>query len=200
MASTEAGAAVLSSMQAIKEGIGGYNDVGDGSREQIDSSDEYDPAQDVQDISFPASQNHASSVESSNNASRPSSAVPQPRSPIQGFDSYTASDTTHQRSLHQDPIRSPKTIGISAVSADSLVPSTSSAPGVPKARLPHDTIGILEDRIKEDEKGDLDAWLSLINEYKRRNKLEDVRKVYDRFFAIFPQAVGILCFLTYILI
>jgi cleavage stimulation factor subunit 3 len=61
---------------------------------------------------------------------------------------------------------------------------------VPKARLPHDKTGILEDRIKEDPRGDLDAWLSLISEYRKRNKLDDARAVYDRFFKVFPQAVS----------
>ena len=59
----------------------------------------------------------------------------------------------------------------------------------PKARLPHDKIGILEDRIKEDPRGDLDAWQNLINEHKRRGKLEDARSVYERFLVVFPSAV-----------
>ncbi|TAQ85540.1 hypothetical protein B7494_g6137 [Chlorociboria aeruginascens] len=62
---------------------------------------------------------------------------------------------------------------------------------VPKARLPHDKIGILEDRIKEDPRGDLEAWLSLISEHRSRNKLDDARAVYDRFFKVFPQAAEI---------
>lgn len=60
----------------------------------------------------------------------------------------------------------------------------------PRARLPHDRIGILEDRIKDDPRGDMDAWLSLINEHKRRSKLDDARQVYDRYFAVFPSAVS----------
>lgn len=59
----------------------------------------------------------------------------------------------------------------------------------PKARLPHDKIGILEDRIKEDPRGDLDAWQILINEHKKRGKLEDARNVYERFLVVFPSAV-----------
>ncbi|KAL2072103.1 hypothetical protein VTL71DRAFT_11446 [Oculimacula yallundae] len=59
---------------------------------------------------------------------------------------------------------------------------------LPKARLPHDRIGILEDRIKEDPRGDMDAWLSLISEHRKRNKLDDARAVYERFFKVFPQA------------
>lgn len=60
---------------------------------------------------------------------------------------------------------------------------------VPKGRLPHDTIGILEDRIKEDPRGDLDAWQTLISEHRKRNKFDDARAVYERFFKVFPQAV-----------
>lgn len=60
---------------------------------------------------------------------------------------------------------------------------------IPKARLPHDKTGILEDRIKEDPRGDLDAWQSLISEHQKRNKLDEARAVYERFFKVFPQAV-----------
>ena len=68
----------------------------------------------------------------------------------------------------------------------------------PKARLPHDKIGILEDRIREDPRGDLDAWQSLIGEHKKRGKLEDARNVYERFLSVFPSAV--CCGLDYHLI
>jgi cleavage stimulation factor subunit 3 len=61
---------------------------------------------------------------------------------------------------------------------------------VPKARLPHDKTGILEDRIKDDPRGDMNAWLSLISEHQKRNKLDDARVVYDRFFKVFPHAVS----------
>lgn len=62
----------------------------------------------------------------------------------------------------------------------------------PRARLPHDRIGILEDRIKEDPRGDLDAWLNLIGEHRKRGKLDDARKAYERFFNVFPSCVSIL--------
>ena len=66
----------------------------------------------------------------------------------------------------------------------------SAAPSAPKARLPHDTIGILEDRIKEDQRGDLNAWLELMAEYRKRGKLDDARSIYERFFVVFPSAVS----------
>lgn len=64
------------------------------------------------------------------------------------------------------------------------------AVSVPKARLPHDKTGILEDRIKEDPRGDMEAWLLLISEHRKRNKLDDARAVYERFFTVFPHAVS----------
>jgi cleavage stimulation factor subunit 3 len=81
----------------------------------------------------------------------------------------------------------PQTLYSAGVSAQAV--------SVPKARLPHDTTGILEDRIKEDPRGDLDAWLSLISEHRKRNKLDDARAVYERFFKVFPQAVSPLAHL-----
>ncbi|CZS92531.1 related to mRNA 3'-end-processing protein rna-14 [Rhynchosporium graminicola] len=69
---------------------------------------------------------------------------------------------------------------------------TSAAPtqdgSLPKARLPHDRIGLLEDRVKEDPRGDIDAWVSLISEHRKRNKLDDARAVYERVLKVFPQA------------
>ncbi|KAL8996466.1 MAG: hypothetical protein Q9169_004016 [Polycauliona sp. 2 TL-2023] len=59
---------------------------------------------------------------------------------------------------------------------------------LPKARLPHDKIGILEDRTQEDPRGDMDAWLELISEYRRRNKIQEARATYERFFLVFPAA------------
>lgn len=61
---------------------------------------------------------------------------------------------------------------------------------VPKARLPHDRLGILEDKIRDDPRGDIEAWLSLITEHRSRHKLDEAREVYERFFKVFPQAVG----------
>jgi cleavage stimulation factor subunit 3 len=70
-------------------------------------------------------------------------------------------------------------------------PSNAGTPtsAAPKARLAHDTIGILEDRIMDDPRGDMDAWLSLIGELRSRNKKDDVRSVYGRLFKQFPLAV-----------
>lgn len=67
---------------------------------------------------------------------------------------------------------------------------TSPNESIPKARLPHDKIGLLEDRVKEDPRGNRRAWLSLIGEHRKRNKLDDARAVYERFLKVFPHAVS----------
>jgi len=56
-------------------------------------------------------------------------------------------------------------------------------------RLPHDKVGQLEDRIKDDPKADTDAWMTLIAHYKEKDQPDNARKVYERFFAVFPSAV-----------
>lgn len=59
-----------------------------------------------------------------------------------------------------------------------------------KSRVPTDIIGILEDRIKDDPRGDMDAWLALIEENRRRNMIQDIRAIYERFLEVFPQSVS----------
>lgn len=56
-------------------------------------------------------------------------------------------------------------------------------------RLPHDKVGQLEDRIKEDAKADTDAWRSLIQHYRDKGQFDGARKVYSRFLDVFPTAV-----------
>jgi cleavage stimulation factor subunit 3 len=52
-------------------------------------------------------------------------------------------------------------------------------------------VGILEDRIKDDPRGDIDAYLELIDEFKTRNKQEEVRRVYEDYLKVFPFAVRV---------
>jgi len=67
--------------------------------------------------------------------------------------------------------------------------STDLQSALPKSRLAHDVVGMLEDRIKDDPRGDLAAWLELIEEYKSRNKDDQVRRTYERYLEVFPLAV-----------
>lgn len=57
-------------------------------------------------------------------------------------------------------------------------------------KVPQDKIALLENRVREDPRGAMDAWLALIREYRDRGKIGDARNIYDRFLAVFPQAVS----------
>lgn len=190
MADAGAETAFESPMQAMNEEAGGYNEaMGNDSGEQIESSDEYDPAQDVPDVSLPGPQIQASSVDSPNATSRPASTNP----PNAAFPNISDLAAATSRPVTRDSIKSPISTPNPLNSMDKA-PGTASSLKSPvsttfKARLPNDTVGILEDRIKEDEKGDVEAWLSLIDEHKRRGKIADARGVYERFLKIFPHAV-----------
>lgn len=72
----------------------------------------------------------------------------------------------------------------------SVAPATPApmSASLPKARLPQDRVGILEDRIAEDPRGDIEAWLSLIEEHRRRHKHDDARAVFERFLKVFPSS------------
>lgn len=64
-----------------------------------------------------------------------------------------------------------------------------------RKRLPQDIVGQLEDRIAEDPRGDIDAWMTLIEEHRKKGKLDEARAVYERFFVVFPAAVGLQSYL-----
>ncbi|TVY80631.1 mRNA 3'-end-processing protein rna14 [Lachnellula suecica] len=105
-------------------------------------------------------------------------------------DSMAAPNSSHVLSVN------PSSAGLPSVQASAAQVLTSAgtsaqAVAVPKARLPNDRTGILEDRIKEDPRGELDSWLALINEYRSRNKLDEARAAYERFFKVFPQAAEV---------
>ncbi|KAK6226511.1 mRNA 3'-end-processing protein RNA14 [Colletotrichum tabaci] len=83
-----------------------------------------------------------------------------------------------------------------AVRAPSAASSAAHAPPPPTvhpvpSRDPNDTFGILEDRVKEDPRGDMEAWLALIAEHRRYDQLDELRGVYERFIEVFPQAADI---------
>ncbi len=171
-----------------------------GNAGQIDSSDEYDPAPDVQDLSSPPDPPANASVDpSSHSASRPASAhTPAAAAPPADtvLDAPPLPDLTTDpqppSALEPSPSPAPPATSIEEDMGKKGRRRSSghAATAVARPRLPHDTIGLLEDRIKEDAKGDLEAWLGLIDEYRKRGQLDDVRKVYERFLALFPQAVS----------
>lgn len=59
-----------------------------------------------------------------------------------------------------------------------------------KGRLAHDRVGMLEDRVQKDPRGDIPAWLELIAEHRSRSRLDRARETYDRFLEMFPMAVS----------
>jgi cleavage stimulation factor subunit 3 len=92
----------------------------------------------------------------------------------------SATDGVDPRSSHAVPVPQ------NAPTPDEHARATS----LPKSRLPQDRVGIMEDRIAEDPRGDIEAWLTLIGEHRRRNKLDEARAVYDRFLKVFPSSVS----------
>lgn len=94
----------------------------------------------------------------------------------------------------------PATDNKPAVTMTVVAPSESNSKtaGGKRKRLPQDVVGQLEDRISEDPKGDVDAWLGLIDEYRRKGKFDDARAVYERFLVVFPTAVRINHYLLFV--
>lgn len=74
---------------------------------------------------------------------------------------------------------------------DSTLPDLHSAPlSTLKVPLPHDIVGQLELRIRNDPIGDCEAWLELIKQHRLKERYDEARRAYDRFFQIFPTAVS----------
>ncbi|KAF1977038.1 Suf-domain-containing protein [Bimuria novae-zelandiae CBS 107.79] len=69
--------------------------------------------------------------------------------------------------------------------------ATPASVSLPKPRLPQDTVGRLEDRVAEDPRGDIEAWLGLIDEHRKRHKVDEARAAFERFFQVFPSAAEI---------
>ncbi|KAL2023732.1 hypothetical protein VTK56DRAFT_1446 [Thermocarpiscus australiensis] len=74
---------------------------------------------------------------------------------------------------------------------NTAAPSAYAAAAAAVPRAPVDKIAQLEDRIREDPRGAMDAWLALIAEHRAKNDIEKARQVYERFFATFPQAADV---------
>lgn len=122
------------------------------------------------------------------------------KSPVQGFpvsngafgvlpSIVPTSDIVAQRISSVTPLQTSSTAQATTIPISANVNATPTSAG-PKTRLAHDTIGILEDRIKEDPRGDIFAWLELVDELKSRNKKDEVRQTYDDFFKVFSLAVS----------
>jgi cleavage stimulation factor subunit 3 len=163
--------------------VGGF--IADDSDEEYDAST---PAQAVAGLQVPASQ-------SVNRAMSPSPLQTSVSQQDLQSEPANQGDSDAAQSSYALPVNQ-STAGDSFVQApvaqvlNPAAPTTQIA-AVAKARLPHDKTGILEDRIAEDPRGDIDAWTSLIAEHRRRNKNDDARAAYERFLKVFPQAVSL---------
>ncbi|POR31506.1 mRNA 3'-end-processing protein RNA14 [Tolypocladium paradoxum] len=73
----------------------------------------------------------------------------------------------------------------------SPAPPTDMPSYMPPAMVNLDPVALLEARIKEDPRGDMDAWLNLLADHRRRGRLDDLRSVYNRLVEVFPQAADI---------
>jgi cleavage stimulation factor subunit 3 len=116
---------------------------------------------------------------SNNSPSRPSSAVPPNGGSFTGQNLYNV--YTSQAGYLNDS------------SAPTPTSATHIGPAATKGRLPHDLVGLLEDRIRDDPRGDISAWLELINEHRSRNRIDSAREVFERFLKVFPAAVSFAC-------
>ena len=109
--------------------------------------------------------------------------IPQPRSPLQ-----------HSIGTQQVAQHAPNTGTPPQPSMATAAPNNGSGVAAPtassKSNPAHDKITILEDRVREDPRGAMDAWMSLIADHRMRNKIDEARNVYERFLAVFPQAVS----------
>ena len=113
--------------------------------------------------------------------------VPSPNVTIHALPPQRASTATPMQSNTESAVG---VVPASLPMNTSHASNTAFASAVPKGRLAHDVVGILEDRIKEDPRGDVLAWLELVEELKRRNKQDEVRQLYDRYFEVFLLAVS----------
>jgi len=113
-------------------------------------------------------------------------------------------NSSHSPSVSKNDVSAPSAqsmYGSQALQSENTQNSAAPTPtpdpvSTSKGRLPHDRVGILEDRIQEDPRGDIPAWLELINEHKSRNRIDNAREVYERFLKVFPFAVSISCLPT----
>lgn len=174
---------------------GGFEVDDDEDEEQEDGKDEvdvYDPAAGL-DLGPPTPANDQTSLD------RQSQSPPQRNGITPVPAQSTGSPTGVSSSLLPSGSGAPSALAeIPAPAVVDAQPQPSERPGVngplptaaSKSRLAHDTIGILEDRIKDDPRGDPEAYLDLIDEYKKRQKQEEVKSSYERYLEVFPLDVS----------
>lgn len=102
-------------------------------------------------------------------------------------------DSASQSGATAQPGKAPSRSATNSVNPTSG-PALAFPPGMPPM-AGIDPVMMLEARIREDPRGDMDAWLGLIADYKRNNRLDEARTTYNRFLDVFPQSVSHALFL-----
>ncbi|KAF4126057.1 cleavage stimulation factor subunit 3 [Geosmithia morbida] len=102
----------------------------------------------------------------------------------------TAQAQPQQQQQHGIPVasRSVSVMPAPAPAPEARIPEPHVPVGIPTVAGLDPTV-ILEARIKEDPRGDMDAWLGLMADHRRRSSVDALRSVYNRFLEVFPQAV-----------
>jgi len=189
----------LNDSEGAQSGLGAVA-VHEAAGEDVQLASE--PTQD----SAAAQQLHADSLNGSTASSAMTTTTPLPTDAVQSTIAPAVSQpalslTTAQHDEGKQAVISPAadagTISVAAASKPSVnrssVPSDSSVvlPAPTSQRLPHDKVGRLEDRIKEDPKADVDAWWELIHHYRDKDQLDNARRVFDRMLEVWPTSVCI---------
>ena len=118
-------------------------------------------------------------------AGLPAQPAPGPGVPS-GATGPDVSGTPAQHSVIAGP---PPEMNNASVSSGTPIPASGRAPTpIPSFEL--DFVAVLEQRVKNDPLGDLDAWLDLMKEHRQRNRFDELRTVYSRFLKIFPHSVS----------
>ncbi|KAJ0295740.1 mRNA 3'-end-processing protein rna14 [Colletotrichum fioriniae] len=122
-------------------------------------------------------------------------AAPATQTPIAQDPPFPSASTSTpvQGQMSAIPEQASQGVPVRAPSAASRTAQAPPPPAVQSApsRDPNDTFGILEDRVKENPRGDMDAWLALFAEHRRYDQLDELRAAYERFLQVFPQAADI---------
>lgn len=188
-ASTDQTPQTSTPVQSVPKTRGGFEVDDDGDDQELPIEDGQDDDDDVYDPLVFLDTNGAASAGDQVSLDRSPKSPTQENgltpTPAQAIDS----PANFPSSLVSNAVQSQNyTASNSLVFSEHL--SSADAPSVlPKTRLAHDVVGILEDRIKDDPRGDTTAWLELIEEYKNRNKVDQVRQTYERYLEVFPMAV-----------
>ncbi|KAH6990501.1 hypothetical protein BKA56DRAFT_208263 [Ilyonectria sp. MPI-CAGE-AT-0026] len=103
-------------------------------------------------------------------------------------DEEPANDTPTAADAPSQNLPGPSTVSTEANTPAAAVPAPVASSTVIPAMTSLDPVALFEARVKEDPRGDMDAWLNLIAEYRRTSRLDQARNVYNRFVEVFPQA------------